>query len=68
MTRSVEEILGDLLHTVSRGRKSESPLPRIRSHHRDGVLYVRADDLADALEAQAPEVNARLIAKLRRSA
>ena len=41
------------------------PLPQIRGRREDGVLWVRAEDVADALEAAAPETNARLIKKLR---
>lgn len=46
--------------------KPGRPLPQIRGRVIDGVLYVRADDVADALATQAPGVNRRLIAKLRR--
>lgn len=45
--------------------KPARPLPQIRGRRDDGVLWVRAEDVADALESQAPKVNARLIAKLR---
>jgi hypothetical protein len=41
------------------------PLPQIRGKKIDGVLYVRAEDVADALESQAPAANRRLIDKLR---
>jgi hypothetical protein len=41
------------------------PLPQIRGHRHEGVLWVRAEDVADALESQAPTTNARLIKKLR---
>lgn len=47
-------------------RKPARPLPQIRGRVIDGVLYVRAGDVADALESQAPRVNRRLIDKLRR--
>lgn len=45
------------------------PLPQIHGR-RDpitGELWVLATDVADALESQAPKVNARLISKLRGS-
>lgn len=47
-------------------RTSEKPVPQIRGKEINGVLYVRADDVADALESQAPGPCRRLIAKLRR--
>jgi hypothetical protein len=43
----------------------KKPLPRIRGRREDGALWVRAQDVADALEAFAPETNAPLIKKLR---
>lgn len=42
-------------------------LPQIRSRRLDGVLYVRAADVADVLEQQAPGTNRPLIDKLRRA-
>lgn len=47
-------------------RTGPTPLPQIRGKEIGGVLYVRAEDVADALESQAPRSCARLIAKLRR--
>lgn len=41
------------------------PLPQIRSRKIDGHLFLRAEDVADALEAQAPTTNRRLIDRLR---
>lgn len=46
-------------------KKPTKPLPQIRGKHVGGVLYVRAEDVADALESQVPTAAARLIAKLR---
>lgn len=42
----------------------DKPLPQIRGKQIDGVLYVRAEDVADALESQ--KAAPRLVAKLRR--
>lgn len=42
----------------------DKPLPQIRGKQIDGVLYVRADDVADALDSQ--QAAPRLVAKLRR--
>lgn len=43
----------------------KKPLPKIRGRREGDVLWVRAQDVAEALEAFAPETNARLIRKLR---
>lgn len=43
------------------------PLPQIHGKRIDGVLYLLADDVADALESQSPKVNRRLIDRIRRS-
>lgn len=58
---------GDMLGSVAQAAKgaASKPLPQIRGKRFDGVLYVHAGDVADALESQAPKLNARLIAKLR---
>lgn len=45
---------------------AKKPTSQIRSKTLDGVLYVRADDVADALERDAPTTCASLIQKLRR--
>ncbi len=45
--------------------RAAKPLPQIRGRRESGVLWVRAEDVADALEVAAPETNARLIKKLR---
>jgi hypothetical protein len=42
------------------------PLPTIRGKRIDGVLYVCAEDVADALELQTPVAAKRLIDKLRK--
>jgi hypothetical protein len=42
-----------------------NPMPAIRGRREDDVLWVRAEDVADALEALSPTTNARLIKKLR---
>jgi hypothetical protein len=46
-------------------RPVSNPMPAIRGRKEDGVLWVRAEDVADALEALSPTTNARLIKKLR---
>jgi hypothetical protein len=51
---------------VKRAKATQKALPLIRGKSIDGVFYVRAEDVADALESQAPPVNRRLIDKLRR--
>jgi len=40
-------------------------LPQIRGKRINGVLYVRAEDVADALQRTVPTEAARLIRKLR---
>lgn len=68
---SFDDIFGDFLNAGQRTKAGATPkpvtkpLPQIRGRHQDGVLWVRAEDVADALESQAPKANARLIAKLR---
>lgn len=47
------------------GTPPAKPLPQIRGRREGDVLWVRADDVADALESQSAKTNARLIAKLR---
>lgn len=47
---------------------TDKPLPALRGKRIDGVLYIRAEDLADALESQAPKQCDRLIKKLRAAA
>lgn len=47
---------------------SPAPLPQIRGKRIDDVLFVNADDVADALAQLAPAVNKRLIDKLRGAA
>lgn len=47
-------------------RDRKTPLPVIRGRTINNVFYVRADDVADALEAQAPITNRRLIDRLRK--
>ncbi|SRR6266542_6048322 len=65
----------DFLSSLGRGvdnafgaekKKENKPIPPIRGKVIDNVFYVRADDVADALESQAPVINRRLIDKLRR--
>lgn len=46
-------------------KPDEKPLPQIRGKEIDGVLYVRAVDVADALHVLSPTANKRLIDKLR---
>lgn len=45
--------------------RTDKPLPQIRGKQIDGVMYLRAEDVADAMEAGAPKACARLIAKFR---
>jgi hypothetical protein len=47
------------------GPKAPVPLPQIRGKRIDDVLYVRAEDVADALEQLAPTTTQKLITKLR---
>ena len=46
---------------------TSKPLPQIRGKRVDGVLYLNADDIADALASQAPVTNRRLIDRIRRT-
>ena len=62
---SFPDPMAELAEAVKR-RKASQALPLIRGKSIDGVFYVRAEDVADALESQAPTVNRRLIDKLRR--
>lgn len=59
--------LGQAAKAAARDAKKPTtkPLPQIRGKHIDGVLYVRAEDVAAALEVQAPAACTRLIRKLR---
>lgn len=63
--------LGDIFDSLGvgdprkRGDKGPPPLPQIRGKRIDGVLYVHASDVADALAQLAPTVNKRLIDKFR---
>lgn len=45
--------------------KNLTPMPQIRGKQIDDVLYVRASDVADALEVLSATTNKRLIDKLR---
>lgn len=57
--------LGDFMGAAKPKPKNEPPMPQIRGKEFDGVLYVRAEDVADALSVLAPAANKRLIDKLR---
>jgi hypothetical protein len=46
-------------------KKDSKPLPQVRGRVIDGIYYVRGEDIADALDSQAPRVNKPLIDKLR---
>ena len=48
-------------------RPTPKPLPQVRGKRIEGELYLRADDLADALESQGPKTNRRLIDRLRKA-
>jgi hypothetical protein len=60
-----EDLFGAPFADESKPKPQAKPLPRIRGKKIDGVLYVRAADVAEALASQAPGVNARLIKKLK---
>jgi hypothetical protein len=61
----LDDLFGAAPRPAPKANKPTRPLPQIRGRREGGVLWVRAEDVADALESQAPTVNARLIAKLR---
>lgn len=73
--RLVDELMGHLPPTNAeafrrgyeraRGGDEPKPLPQIRGRREGGALWVRAEDVAAVLEAQAPVAAARLIKKLR---
>lgn len=60
-----ENFFGKATTPNSKPKPEARPIPPIRGKRIDGVFYVRAEDIANALESQAPEINKRLIAKLR---
>lgn len=61
----MDDVMGAFLGPKAKEAPKPKGLPQIRGKRIDGVLYVHAGDTADALESQAPKVNARLISKLR---
>jgi hypothetical protein len=52
----------------SNNSSTDKPLPQIRGKAIDGVLYVRAEDVADCLGELGASTNRRLIAKLHAAA
>lgn len=68
--------IGDIMDDAFRKAKaakahrdaSPAPLPQIRGKRIDDVLYVHAQDGADALAQLGPTTNKRLIDKLRGAA
>ena len=65
----IGEIMDDAFRKAKAAKdhrdSSPTPLPQIRGKRIDGVLYVHAEDVADALAQLAPAVNKRLIDKFR---
>lgn len=59
----VREMIGN----PARTSPAANPMPQIRSRLDEAnVWWLRADDVADALDAAGASVNQRLVAKLRR--
>jgi hypothetical protein len=58
--------LGQAAKAAAEDAKKNRPLPQVRGKTINGVLYVRAEDIADALDTLAPTANKPLIDKLRR--
>lgn len=61
--RTLADMLGKASAEAFYGKQAK-PLPQIRGKEIGGVFYVRAEDVADALESQ--DCAPRLVKKLRR--
>lgn len=55
----------DQPQAATQAEESKPPLPQIRATCINGVWFVRAEDVADALDRCSSKTNERLITKLR---
>lgn len=64
-SRSPFGALGDMVDAIFSATKPPKSSQQLRSRTVDGVLYVRADDLADLLDEHVPTQLRLVIARLR---